>query len=235
VEDNYLLMRLADALGSDAPKYMRDIELGRGDDWLRTDEKAPNSEGCERLGMTEIDPAVVGARIETGEVKLVYMLEDDPVAAGILSADDLATVAVILHPHNTTNETLPVADVVLPAATVVETVGTYVNMDGHAQRVRPAKAIRGINRTLVMEMGQSRADRHGTPFDKWHDESNLVDCQPGWVSLPEVASRMDIPLDYKGPRQIMTEISASMDAFAGATYESMGLEGVRLVEIGATV
>ena len=235
VEDNYLLARLARSLGAEVPRYMPHLVHGAGDGWLITDDKTPNAQGCERLGMSELDAAIAGARMQTGEIKLVYVLEDDPVAAGVLSVDDLSKIPVILHPYNTTNETLPVADVVLPAAMIVETVGTYVNIDGHAQRVRPAKAIRGVNRTLVMEMGQSRADRHGTPFDRWYNESNLVDCKPGWVSLPEVAARLDIDLSYKSPKQIMAEVAESMEAFEGATYEAMGLEGVRLVEIGATV
>ncbi len=235
VEDNYVLAKLATALGSPPPQYIRHVEIGKADGWLITDEKAPNHQGCERLGMAEVDAEIVAARIQTGEIKLVYVLEEDPVAAGVLSAADLEAVKVIVHPYNVTNETLPGANVALPAATIVETVGTFVNIDGHAQRVRPAKAIRGINRTLEMEMGESRADRHGTPFDRWHNEANLVDCQPGWVSLPHIAERLDIELAYKGPKQIMAEIAESLNAFEGATYEAMGLDGIRLVEIGATV
>ena len=136
---------------------------------------------------------------------------------------------------NTTNRTLDVADVALPAATVVETVGTYVSQDGHAQRVRPAKAIRGINRTLVMEMGRSRQDGHGTPFDRWYNEQNQVDCKPGWESLPLVAQALGVSLAYKGPRQIMAEIAGQRPAFTGATYEAMGLTGVRLADVGETV
>jgi NADH-quinone oxidoreductase subunit G len=181
------------------------------------------------------DPAVVRSRIASGDIKLIYVLEDDPVASRLLKPEDLDGVTVILHYFNTTNRTLANADVALPAATVVETVGTYVNIDGHAQRVRPAKAIRGVNRTLSMEMGQCRADRHGTPFDRWHNESNLVDCQPGWSALPEVASRVGIEWDYRGPKQIMAEVADSVPAFEGATYDAMGLLGVRLSEVGAAV
>jgi NADH-quinone oxidoreductase subunit G len=115
---------------------------------------------------------------------------------------------------------------------VVETVGTYVNEDGHAQRVRPAKAIRGLNRSLMMEMGKSRQDLHGTPFDRWFNESHLVDCKPGWEALPLVAQGLGVTLAYKGPRQVMQEVASANPAFAGATYEAMGLTGVRLAEVG---
>jgi NADH-quinone oxidoreductase subunit G len=238
VEDNYLLKQLADNMGADAPVYIPHVEPGAGDDWLITDDKTPNAQGCERLGILPIDAEMARGKLESGEIKLVYVLEDDPVASEVFSQDDLKDATVILHYYNTTNETLPVADVALPAAMVVETVGTYVNQDGRAQRVRPAKEIKGVNRTLMMEMGKGRPDTHGTPFDRWHNEEHRVNCKPGWELLPEIAKRVGHPTEYvKGPQQIMDEIQSSVEAFDGATYDAMGLTGVQLedVEAGETV
>jgi len=232
VEDNFLLTKLAAALGADAPRYIQHIEPGHGDDWLRTDDRTPNAQGCERLGIQPVDETVVRSRVQAGEIKAVYVLEDDPVNAGLLSLDDLSDVRVVLHYYNTTNETLDTADVALPAAMVVETVGTYVSQDGYAQRVRPAKAIRGVNRTLRMEMGASRTDRHGTPFDRWYNESHKIDCKPSWETLPAIADLFGHAMTYKGPKQIMQEVVDTHPAFDGATYQAMGLQGVRLQEIG---
>jgi NADH-quinone oxidoreductase subunit G len=233
VEDNYLLAKLAAALGAEAPRYLPHVEPGHGDGWLRTDDRTPNAQGCERLGIQPVDPALVQARLAAGEVALVYVLEDDPVAAGLFGRD--VNVPVILHHYHTTNQTLPLAAVALPAAMVVETVGTYVNCDGHAQRVRPAKTIKGMNRTLMLETDQSRPDRHGTPFDRWYNEHHQIDCQPGWVSLPAIATHAGHPMSYKGPKFIMQELATHNPAFAGGTYEAMGEEGVRLAEVGAAV
>ena len=235
VEDNYLLTRLADALGAPAPRYIPHVEPGAGDGWLVTDDKTPNAQGCERLGIRAVDEDVVRARLRSGDVKLLYVLEDDPVASGLCTAADLDGVRVIVHAYHATNETLPAADVALPAAMVVETVGTYVNVDGHAQRVRPCKAIKGINRTLMMAVGKSRIDKYGTPFDRWHNESHKVDCKPGWEVLPQVAGQLGVELRYKGPKQIMQEVSETVEAFGGATYDAMGLMGVRLQEVGEAV
>jgi NADH-quinone oxidoreductase subunit G len=235
VEDNYLLQRIAAELGAQPPVYIQHIEPGAGDDWLITDDKAPNTQGCDRLGLLPVDVASVRGRLGNGRTKVVYVLEEDPVATGVVSEDSLDAVRVVLHYHNTTNRTLPHADVGLPAATIAETVGTYVNCDGHAQRVRPAKAIQSVNRTLMMEMGLSRADRHGTPFDRWYNESNKINCQPGWVSLPAIAGQLGLELSYTGPRQIMDEVADSVEGFRGATYGAMGLEGVRLLEVTAAV
>jgi NADH-quinone oxidoreductase subunit G len=85
-----------------------------------------------------------------------------------------------------------------------------------------------------MEIGKCRADRHGTPFDKWYNESNLVNCQPGWVSLPEVAAGLGHAMAYKGPKQIMEEVSNALPSFKGATYPAMGEHGVRLETAGVT-
>jgi NADH-quinone oxidoreductase subunit G len=238
VEDNYLLTQLADAMGADAPQYIPHVEPGAGDDWLITDDKTPNANGCERLGIRAVDEQMVQSKLDAGEIKLVYVLEDDPVAAGLFTEKQLKDVHVVLHYYNTTNQTLPVADVALPAAMVVETVGTYVNQDGRAQRVRPAKEIRGINRTLMMEMGKTRQDTHGTPFDKWYNEEHRVNCKPSWELLPEIAERVGHPMDYaKGPKEVMAHVQSTVDAFEGATYDAMGLKGVQLEDIstGETV
>ncbi len=235
VEDNYLLTKLAASLGADAPVYIPHVEPGRGDGWLITDDRTPNANGCARLGIQPVDETLFRTRIQSGQIKALYVLDDDPVAAGLVNAADLAGIRVILHHYHATNQTLQAAEVGIPAAMVVETVGTYVNEDGHAQRVRPAKAIRGVNRTLTMEMKRSRQDQHGTPFDRWYNESHQIDCRPGWDVIPAIAARLGNPLSYVGPRQIMDELAAQNPAFAGATYDRMGLEGVRLQEIDAAV
>src|SRR5690606_22424414 len=104
VEDNYLLTKLAEALGADAPVYIPHVEPGAGDGWLLTDDKTPNANGCERLGMQPIDEQLVQTRLRSGDVKAVYVLEDDPVASGIITAADLANVPVVLHHYHKTNE-----------------------------------------------------------------------------------------------------------------------------------
>ncbi len=235
VEDNYLLMRLADAVGADAPQFIPYLQEGSGDGWLVSDDRAPNTQGCERLGMRPVDAALFAARV--GAADLLYVLDDDPVTAGVLDAENLAGKGVILHPFHTTGRTFPLATVVLPAAMSVETVGTYVNEDGRAQRLRPAKTVRTMNRTLMMAQGTgiSRLDQQGTPFDNWHNETHRVDCQPGWASLPEVAERLGHPLRYKSPAAIMNEVSSTNPALAGATHDAMDLLGVALQSVGQEV
>jgi len=233
VEDNFLLGQLASAVGAEAPTFIEHVSPGAGDDWLITNDKTPNADGCRRLGMHPLDAELLRSRLAGGDIKALYILEEDLVGSGICTAEDLANVTVILHPNSTTNETLSQADISLPAAMIVETVGTYINKDGYAQKVRPAKATRSVNRTLMMSIGRSRADLHGTPFDRWHHEENLVNCHPGWVSLPAVAAALGHEMIYKGPRQIIGEIAGKIEAFAGLSYEEMGESGMKLNEVAA--
>jgi len=231
VEDNYLLCRLADSLGAPAPSFIEHVKPGSADNWLITDDKSPNADGCRRLGMNPLDGTLLKSKLESGAIKAVYILHEDLIGAGACDAADLNNCAVVVHADSTNNQLFALADVVLPAATVVETVGTYINQNGYAQRSQPAKAIRSVNRTLMMAVGKSRADRHGTPFDKWYSEDNLVDCQPGWMSLPLVARALGYDMDYRGPRQIIDELASSNDAFSGLSYDSMGEMGKQLTEI----
>ncbi|MDE2732171.1 MAG: 2Fe-2S iron-sulfur cluster-binding protein [Bacteroidota bacterium] len=226
VEDNWLLIQLAEQTGGQVVGFMEHIEAGHGDGWLRTDERAPNSEGCRRLGMTPVDGTMLRARLEDGTITALYVLEDDVI--GLLSAADLQEVSVIVHHYHTTNRTLEVAAAALPAAMSAETIGTYVNLDGYAQRVRPAKVIQGASRTLMMQMGLSRADRHGTPFDRWYNETHYINCKPSWELLPAVAEALGAKVPAGGPRRIMEQISQRCDAFRGVSYKAMGLEGMPL-------
>jgi NADH-quinone oxidoreductase subunit G len=233
VEDNYLLKKLALALGAPVPQFAPDVEPGTGDDWLITDDQAPNAQGCRRLGFEEVDFELLRTRLREGSIKLLYILEDDPLRGGLLEEADLDGVQVIVHHYHADDQVLNSANVALPAAMNVETIGTYVNEDGRAQRLRPAKAIQGVSRALMMEMGMSRQDRQGTPFDRWYKEENKVDCRPSWVILPEIASRLGIDLAYDGPAAIMAEL-AQTDPFRGATHEAMAYHGFPLVEDLAT-
>ncbi|MFW5955118.1 MAG: molybdopterin-dependent oxidoreductase [Rhodothermales bacterium] len=231
VEDNYLLAHLAESVGAPAPVYIPHIVEGADDGWLITDDKTPNAQGCERLGIAPAEANSVRARIADGSVRLIYVLQDDAVSAGLFDEKDVRDIPVVVHPYHQDNRTLSVAEVSLPAAMVVETVGTYVSLDGRAQRVRPAKAVKEVNRMLMMEMGKSRIDSHGTPFDRWHNEENRVDCKPGWEVLPLVAQRIGLPFAVRPPRQVMDEIVEKVEAFSGVSYEAMGLVGVQLQEL----
>lgn len=228
VEDNYLLARLAEAVGAEAPRYVSRADTQAGDGFLVSTDPAPNTAGVERLGFQPIDAALFS--IQAQSARLVYVLHDDLALVGL----DAGDTPVVVHATHTTNASVAGAAVVLPITTSVETVGTFVNETGRAQLLRPAKAIASVNRSLTMAMGvgQSRIDKVGTPFDRWHDESNQVDALPGWVVLPDVAALLGHEMRFKSPAAVMAEV-ARQPAFAGATHDAMGLLGVSLVQATA--
>ncbi len=226
VEDNFLLMKLAEAVGAAPPRYVATAGTQAGDGFLVSTDPAPNTAGVERLGMEPLDAALASSQM--AGARLVYALHP----AGL----EGVTVPVILHATHTTGTGVDTAAVVLPTTMSVETIGTFVTETGRAQLLRPAKTIASINRSLTMAMGvgQSRTDRVGTPFDRWHDEANKVDALPGWAILPDVAEHVGHALRYKGPAAVMAEV-AEMPAFAGATHDAMGLLGVALETVDAAV
>ena len=225
VEDNYLLMRLAQAVGAPAPRFI-DRRGSRADDgFLVSDDPAPNTEGCLRLGMEPVDPALLSSA--AASARLVYILQDDPVRADVLRVEDLEATPVVLHGTHVTHRTP--ATISLPLAMSVETLGTYVNRDGRAQLLRPAKMVKAMNRSLLMALGTGigRKARVGTPFDRWHDEAHQVDCLPAWATIPQVAAGAGVDLAVTSPAKVMAEV-AGMAAFQGATHGAMGLLGVPL-------
>ncbi|MGB3542132.1 2Fe-2S iron-sulfur cluster-binding protein [Rubrivirga sp.] len=225
VEDNYLLVKLAASVGAQAPQFIDHRGRQEGDDFLISSDPSPNTEGCLRLGMAPVDPSVFRSRV--AGAKLVYILQEDPVAHAVLDGADLEDVPVVLHATHTTSRT-PFT-VSLPIAMSVETLGTYVNEDGRAQLLRPAKMVKAMNRSLLMALGTGvgRRSKVGTPFDRWHDEDNQVDCLPGWATLPQVAKEVGLDLSYKSPAAIMAEV-ASKAEFQGATHGAMSMLGVPL-------
>ncbi len=234
VEDNYLLTKLAASLGANAPVFVSHDGEGDADDWLLTSDRSANRKGCEALGMKEAKSASLKKDIKEGKISVLYVMEEDVIGTGLLDKEDLSGLKLVLHYHNTTNQSLAVADVAMPAAMIVETSGTLVNEDGIAQLVRPALKIKHSNTSLMMGMGANRLNSHGTPFDNWHDESNIIDCKPSWDILQDVSAEAGGAMNFKSPRAIMDELARENENFAGVTYENMGLTGCKLESVAET-
>lgn len=234
VEDNAVLAELAAAVGADAPRFVDRRGTAKGDGWLISSDPAPNTAGVERLGFQPVDPALLASQISSAG--LVYVLSDDLVGLGLVDAAALDGVPVVAHPTHATSETARRAAVTLPLTMSVETLGTYVSDKGRAQLLRPAKAVRSMNRSLMMAMGtgQSHTDRVGTPFDRWHDESNQTDALPAWASLPEVARMLGHTVGARTPAAVLDALAADNPAFAGLSHAAMGFTGVALQDAAPT-
>ena len=209
-------------MGLSTPQFTKHTEKGKGDGFLITDDLAPNTTGCKLLNLTETSDIDLKKAIQ--DSKLVILLSDHLVDRGVLTEEDLEDTFLIMMATNS-SETTKAADLVIPITTAAEHAASYVNVDSRIQRTLPAKETKYTNRRLELEMSEGRLDRYGTNFDNWVTEDNKIDCLPLWTFITKVAEESGMKLSYESGRQIMEEISDTMEAFSGVTYPEMDEKG----------
>ena len=224
VEENYALMKVFNLWGVNNFKFVPHIIEGAGDDFLLTDDQAPNTAGVKMLGYDESSDL----KSEVNDAKIIIMLSDELIDREVLTANDLKGKFSILLSTNEC-DTSKTADLVIPVTCIAEHAASYVNVEGRIQRSFPAKETKYTHRSLDMEMSQGRLDRYGTNFDNWVTEDNKVDCAPAWEIMNRLADRMGLDVEFGTSREIMDEISSSNPSFENVSYERMDNEmGVKL-------
>lgn len=218
VEENYVLSALANLLGVKTPIFTPHVIEGAGDDFLISDDQAPNANGCRLLGLDEKSPADVKKAVKGA--KLVVLLGDHLVDREILDSNDLKDKFLALFSTNL-SETTKLANILVPITSAAEHAASYVNVDKRVQRTIPAKETKYTNRRLDLEMSEGRLDRYGTSFDNWVTEDNKVDCIPFWDFVSQMGSRLGLEMNYRSGRDIMEEIASKISAFNGVSYEAM--------------
>jgi NADH-quinone oxidoreductase subunit G len=227
VEDNFALSSYFAKSGKGRVVFTPHIVEGAGDGFLLTDDQAPNTSGVRMLGIEEVSASDLADAVKSA--KLVLILNDDLVGRGALKASDLKKAFVVALASNH-NSTTAAADLVVPITTAAEHVGTYVNVDGRAQRTIPAKATTRVNRSVNLEMSKGRLDHFGTHFDNWVSDKNRIDCIPAWEFLSNVAAEATVDVAYSDARDVLADITSTVPAFSGLTYERMDQErGVSLL------
>ncbi len=227
VEDNFALSCYFAKSGKGRVVFTPHIVEGAGDGFLLTDDQAPNTSGVRILGIEELSASDLADAAKAA--KLVIILNDDLVGRGVLKAADLKKAFVVAMSSNL-NATTAAADLVVPVTTAAEHIGTYVNVDGRAQRTIPAKETTRVNRTVDREMSKGRLDQFGTHFDNWVSDKNRVDCIPAWEFLSNVAAESGVDLSYTDARDVLSDLTSTVSAFSGLTYERMDTElGVSLL------
>ncbi len=222
VEENYALFKFFDLLGAGTPLFTPHIIPGYGDDFLITDDQAPNTEGCRLLDLQESDAGTLASAMRGAKVAIV--LADDLLEREAISKQDLENTYLVMLATNDTALSGE-ADLVIPITCAAEHAASYVNVDGRIQRTFPAKETQHTNRRLNLEMSEGRLDRYGTNFDNWVSDENKVDCLPAWEFLNRLAERMGLSsYRFDHSRAVMNEISNRIPAFEGVTYERMDEE-----------
>ncbi len=204
VEENYTFNKFFNLLGSKNARFVPHIIEGYGDDFLITDDQAPNTNGCRLLNLDENDPEQLSSAIENATV--VISLNDDLVGREAIGETAFAN-AYFIHFATNMTATAKTADLVIPITCIAEHAASYVNIDGRIQRSFPAMETKYTNRRLNLEMSEGRLDRYGTNFDNWVTEENKVDCLPIWEFLNKLGDRLGLDFSYDHSREIMADIS----------------------------
>lgn len=218
VEENYIFSKYANLLGINQPVFTPNIEEGKGDGFLITDDLAPNTTGCKLLNLKEENPSAIQKAVQKAE--LVIVLSDHLLDRDVLSEEDFEDKFVIVFATNH-SDTTKAADLVVPITSAAEHAASYVNIDGRIQRTFPAKETKYSNRRLDLEMSEGRLDRYGTNFDNWRTEENKIDCLPLWRFMTEVADQSGVDIVFDSGREIIEEIAGLNEAFSGVNYPEM--------------
>ncbi len=112
------------------------------DDFLITADKSPNSRGAETLELGGNGCEALLDACVKGQVQFLYICQHD-LTQGFdedLVARALSQVGFVAYHGSRANRTGALANVQLPAAVYAEKDGTFTNIQGRVQRIRPALA-----------------------------------------------------------------------------------------------
>ncbi|KAK3582597.1 hypothetical protein CHS0354_024151 [Potamilus streckersoni] len=231
LETMYALKKLAEKLGVlniDYATYRNNLF----DNKLISSDATPNRLGAELVDLSSnrvVSVFSLSEDIQKGKIKCVLAVEDD--LLNILNYEVLERLEsyIVLPHHNLKSNQM--AKVVLPAATFAEMVGSFINVDGVIQLTRPAKVLKFQNRELMWELVSSRLDIHGTKFDKWVREENLIDAKPAWEILCGMLTALSKEKSFNSARDIFEKICAEIPDLSHLNYKKIGGKIVLIVTI----
>jgi NADH-quinone oxidoreductase subunit G len=174
-------------------------EPGSSDDFLIKADKNPNTLGATLLGMAGPDAPEAGQLLEralAGELDVLWVFGHDLVKLfGEETVRQLSEV-LALFVYSGTN-----ANPTVPLADWVLPSAAYVEKDG----------------TFVNCHG--RVQRIGRAFPPFEDS------REDWRFLMELAGKLGLSFDWRGPQEIFQRLAESVAPFKGLTYETIGRQG----------
>lgn len=229
-EDNYSMVKLAKSLGVSNIDFVRHIKPGDSDKILITEDKAPNSLGAETVGVKPgangLDFEKILQAVRSKNVKALFILDDDIAAlSGEIESTLMKLELLIVHSSNF-NKTTELADIIFPASTYAEKNGTFINLNGMIQRIRPAVATAEMDRALD-GMERSRWDKFGTKFDRWA-KGHKYDAKPGWQICGMIYTNLGHKSKTEMAEEVFSELASQIPVFKGLDYDMIGEAGVKL-------
>jgi len=230
-EDNYLVAKFArTVLQTGNLDFILHIDPSFADDILRTEDITPNFLGAELVGVqpskSGMDIQGILNAIKEKKIKALYLIEDDIVEAYPEFENAIAGLELLIVHSTNHNRSTALADLIFPAATYAEKNGTFVNVSGVVQRIRPAISVVEQDRALD-GMSMSRLDKFGTKWDRWAS-GKKINALPTWKILTSLAKAMGSKLKYNMAEEVFAEMANSIDAFKGLDYDVIGELGAKI-------
>lgn len=230
-EDNYLVTKFArTVLQTGNLDFICHIDPSFADDILRTEDLTPNSLGAELVGVqpskSGLDIQGILNAIKEKKIKALYLIEDDIVEAYPEFENAIAGLEFFVVHSTNQNKSTALADVIFPAAAFAEKNGTFVNINGTVQKIRPAVSVVEQDRALD-GMSMSRLDKFGTQWDRWAS-GKKINALPTWKILTLVAKAMGAKLKFNMAEEVFSEIANSIEAFKGLDYDVIGELGAKV-------
>ena len=172
---------------------------GSSDDFLIKADKTPNATGAALILGGAGRPTTAGqilGDVLAGNLDVLWVMGHDLI--DLFGEDTIRKLSekVFLCVFSGTNENATV-----PFAHWILPTAAYVEKDG----------------TFVNCHG--RVQRIGRAF------APLADAREDWRMLLDLASRLGLPIDWRGPEEIFLELARSVPAFEGLNYRTIGAQG----------
>jgi len=228
-EDNYVFAKLIKHIGITNVDLMPHVYPGSEDNLLVKADKTPNSLGARETGIhpdgngLNFEGIIKGIR--EGTIKVLYSLDEhiayDPQVKEAMRMLDLFIVHASLE-----SETTDLADIIFSTATYAEKNGTFINCEGHVQRIRPAVVPLDYERSQA-DFTTSRLDKFGAQNDRWN-KGTKIDARPIWRICSRIAGAMGAKWKYNTAEEVFIEMSTILDTFKGMSYLKLGGRGMKL-------
>ncbi len=227
-EDNYSFVKLMKHIGVTNIDFMQHVVEGSEDDLLVRSDKTPNSLGAKTVGVhpenNSLNLENIIRGINDGTIKALYSLDEhiayEPRMSAVLSKLDLFIVHASIE-----NETVKFADIVFSNATYAEKNGTYINFQGHIQRIRPAVSVLEQERSLD-GFAMSRLDKFGAQNDRW-TQGPKRDARAVWRVCSRIAGALGAKWKYNSAEEVFNEMANTLDIFKGMSYLKLGTRGMK--------
>jgi NADH-quinone oxidoreductase subunit G len=221
VETLYVLKAFAEKVSPRSPLlYVPHIQEGWGDTLLRRDDRTPNAAGATALGYQPTSVSAIQELLQKDSYTLLYWVEDDQALTDLIPHLPPA-FPIVAHLY----QLIPGYERIqwsLPAATHLESFGTYINFQGIAQTVQPARQWQQMTPQDWFYLPKSRLDAAGQAVDRWRHPQHIPDCLPSYQLLLRIAERMKAPLALPTEHLPLWEkLKATLPFLSQATYPKL--------------